>query len=116
MQQLHDVVVPQRNRRVFHIAYLATVFLLVSAIVIASIQKSYESAAVMAVAKAVATGNNVSRHGHVAGVLSIVNLAAFVLAVLSCGIALRYREKYRWTWVPIIVLFVFYVFLALIMV
>jgi len=116
MQQIPDANLPQRNRRIF---YFTAIFLLLAAIAFVSIQKWYEHAASVAMAKAVTTGEtsvNAKQIFQDAGYWMRMSFIGFVLAILSCGIARRRHEAHRWIRVPVIVLLVLYVLLQLLMV
>ena len=122
MQQIPDTNVPQKNRRVFWIAYNAILFLLLGAVVFANIQKYHEGARTRIVAQIIAKGGNAQQFIREApfwmeaSFWMMVSWATVALAVLSWGIALWYHEKQRWVWGIPIVLLAFFVLLQLLIV
>ena len=124
---------PQKNQRVFWIFYIAALFLLLGAITASFTKRQYWSGTARTIARQMQRQNDIkeqresspqviaaaeidvqqlSRKAAWWGRLSVV---AFVLAILSYGIARRHYEKQRWVGVPVIVLFVFYIFVEVLL-
>ena len=122
MQQTSDTNVPPKYSRVFWIFYNTAIFLLLAAIAITFVQKSYESAAKITLAKTLAQGGNVQDVPQVpqlyqnAVYWAKVSFATVALAMLSLGVAVWHYEKQRWVWGIVIILLFFFVAFQLIMV
>ena len=134
MEQIPDTNVPQKNQRIFWTFYFAAIFLLIGAIAVTFVQKYYESASSKTAARKMQRQNDIKEQREsspaivAAAEMDVqqliryavwwrnVGVVAFVLAILSSGIARRHYEKQRSVWVPVIVLLVFYVWLELLMV
>jgi len=104
-------ITTRKNRNIF---YFAAIFLLLIATVTTSIQKRYENAVSIAVAKKM-TDYNRQQFIQYAKYWWTVSFATIALAILACGIAMWRREDHRWVRVTIIVALVFNVLLQLLM-
>ena len=134
MEQIPDANVPRKNQRIFWTFYFAAIFLLLGAIAVTCVQKHYESTAARTTARKMQRQHDIKEQREsppavvAAAEIDVqqliryavwwrnVGVVAFVLAILSSGIARRHYEKQRWVWVPIVVLLLFYVLLELMIV
>jgi hypothetical protein len=104
--------------------YGLAVILLLIAVAAAFVQKRYESGVAASGVGRIAAGvtetseskGEVERLIWNARCWQMIGFGAALLALLSCGIAARSREKHRWVWVGIVVLLALYVLLELMMV
>ena len=134
MEQIPDANVPRKNQRIFWTFYFAAIFLLLGAITVACVQKHYESTAGRTAARKMQRQHDIKEQREsppavvAAAEIDVqqliryavwwrnIGVVAFVLAILSSGIARRHYEKQRRALAPVIVLLVFYVLLGLLMV
>ncbi|MGL4942366.1 MAG: hypothetical protein ACRC46_04160 [Thermoguttaceae bacterium] len=112
MQHLSAVATPPQKRRIF---YFAAIFLLLGAVIAAFVQKQYESAIAIAVAKEddVRHITQIMLDAKYWGAVSFVIVG---LAISSCSIAILRRENNQRVWAPVVVLLLLYVLLELLMV
>jgi hypothetical protein len=116
-----DTPVVASPRRWF---YVAALVLMLAGAAAAFVQKGRESAAAQTTARRVASGvqqtdadrNTVGRIIEDAHCWAHVSFAAVFSAIVSWGVAVVRREKLRWAWAGIVVLFAFYFLLELIIV
>jgi len=105
MQPIPDADVPRKNRCTF---YCAAICLLLTAIVLAFLQKYHEGAAALLA--------DVQRHAQDALFWGKRSYETFIVATLFWVIAERRHETSRWMLLSVIVLVVFFFCLQLIMV
>ena len=129
VEQIPDGNVPQRNRWVFWIFYIAALFLLLGAIACVFVRKPQESVATRTIARQMQRRIDIKEQRESTAIVVAaakidvqqllqnarywrnVSVTAAILAMLFWGIAHRHREKQDWVGWLAIILFSFYVLL-----
>jgi len=127
MEQIPDTDVPQKNRRVFWIFYIAAICLLFGAITASFTKRQCWSGTARTIARQIQRQNDIKEQRessptviaaaeidvqqlrHKAAWWFRLGIVSFVLAILSLLFAFRHYEKQRWVGVPSIVLVSFYI-------